>query len=110
MKKNQTLKRWVTLFFCFIVSNNFAQISTQNENPYSLGKNTEFLKQLELQLIQNTKKETLIRKRKNKINEANQVKLKINISMFFGNCYYHLLAQLNVLHYLSIHSSMFLTK
>jgi len=57
MKKNQTLKKWATLFVCFIVSNHFAQTSAQNENPYLLGKNTEFLKKLELQLDTNPKKE-----------------------------------------------------
>ncbi|SDQ08161.1 Por secretion system C-terminal sorting domain-containing protein [Chryseobacterium soldanellicola] len=57
MKKNKTLRKWVMLFFCFIISNNFAQISHKDQDSYSLGKNADFLRILESQLTTNLKKE-----------------------------------------------------
>lgn len=56
MKKNQTLKSWVFVIIYFITTgNNYAQTSTEKQNPYSLGKSSEFLRQIETQLAKTPK-------------------------------------------------------
>lgn len=56
MKKKHALKTWVFLIIYFITtSNNYAQTSTEKQNPYSLGTTNEFFKQIELQLITTSK-------------------------------------------------------
>ncbi|MFP3594202.1 T9SS type A sorting domain-containing protein [Chryseobacterium sp. SIMBA_038] len=56
MKKNQTLKSWVFVIIYFITTgNNYAQTSTEKQNPYSLGTSSEFLRQIETQLAKTPK-------------------------------------------------------
>ncbi|ANF49505.1 hypothetical protein A0O34_02575 [Chryseobacterium glaciei] len=56
MKKNQTLKSWVFVIIYFITTgNNYAQTSTEKQNPYPLGTSSEFLRQIEAQLSKTPK-------------------------------------------------------
>jgi len=71
MKKNQTLKSWVFVIIYFITTgNNYAQTSTEKQNPYSLGTSSEFLRQIETQLAKTSR-------------DSQEIKLKVSNSETF---------------------------